>query len=368
MKLARGAVVAVAAVALAGCGGGSSSNHANQRRDAVNAYFDQVDRAQRTLVGSAGEIDRAFRNFKLIGNSASELHELAFARDRVGTTLQHVRAIDSPPEVRKLRTDLIQMLSLQRAAADELLHVALYEPKLTHALAPLSPAGKALANDIRQAAKTKSVAPASRADTAAATVWAQAGCGTCHTLTATGSTGTTGPNLDVLRLSPAQVAAQVRSGGAGMPSFAKRLSPAKVTALATFVSSAESRQSTNTAVLKAYAAAFTRYRDSIQLVVGKLDGLTAPPVLHPTLVTERQTLRRTATLSGSVAAALLRQDVTAANKAIKQLFASAAAAGQASSQRAAAAAVRAYDARLKRIAVLAGKIALERQRLVRKVG
>jgi hypothetical protein len=60
--------------------------------------------------------------------------------------------------------------------------------------------------------------------------------------------------------------------------------------------------------------------------------------------------------------------VSAANKAIKQLFASAAAAGQASTQRAAAAAVRAYNARLNRIAVLAAKIARERQRLVQKLG
>jgi mono/diheme cytochrome c family protein len=366
VKLARGGVVAVAAVALAGCGGGS--HHANQRRDAVNAYFDQADRAQSGLVASAGEIDRAFRNFKLIGNSASELQELTFARDRVGTALRRVRAIDSPPETRKLRTDLIRMLTLQRAVADELLRVAMYEPQLTRALAPLAPAGKTLANDIRKAAKTKTVAPASRSDAAAAAVWGQAGCGTCHTLTATGSTGTTGPNLDVLRLSPTQIVAQVRRGGAGMPSFAKRLPPAKITALAAFVSSAESRQSTNSAVLNAYAAAFTRYRDSVQLVLDKLEQLNAPPVLHPTLVAERKTLGRTATLSGSVAAALHRKDVSGANKAIKQLFASAAAAGQASTQRAAAAAAAAYNARLHRISVLTGNIARERQQLVKKLG
>ena len=139
-------------------------------------------------------------------------------------------------------------------------------------------------------------------------------------------------------------------------------------ALAAFVSSAESRQSTNSAVLNAYAAAFTRYRDSVQLVLDKLEQLNAPPVLHPTLVAERKTLGRTATLSGSVAAALHRKDVSAANKAIKQLFASAAAAGQASTQRAAAAAAAAYNARLHRISVLTGNIARERQQLVKKLG
>lgn len=367
MRLAHGGVVVAAAIALAGCGGGS--NHANQRRDAVNAYFDRVDRAQSALIGSSGEIDRAFHNFKLTGNSASELQELGFARERVGTTLQRVRAIGPPPEARRLKADLVKMLTLEHAVADELLRVATYEPQLTRALVPLGAAGKALANDIRQAAKTQPPpVPVSAADKAGAAVWAQAGCGTCHTLTATGSTGTTGPNLDVLRLSAAQITAQVRSGGTGMPSFAKRLSATKIGALASFVSFAESRQSTNSVVLNAYAAAFSRYGASVRGVVDEVALLSAPPLLHPSFVAERATLERAATLSGSVATALHRQDVSAANKAIKQLFASAAAAGQASTQRAIAAAVRAYNGRLREIATLAANIARERQRLVQKLG
>jgi mono/diheme cytochrome c family protein len=367
VRLAYGGVVVVAAVALAGCGGGSSD--AKQRRDAVNAYIDRVDRAQGGLVSSAGEIDRAFRNFKLSGNGATELRELTFARERIGTALQRVRAIVSPPEARQLHADLLQMLTLQHAAADELLRVATYEPQLTRALTPLGVAGKALASEIRQAAKTQPPpASVSAADRSGAAVWAQAGCGTCHALTATGSTGTTGPNLDALQLSAAQIAAQVRSGGSGMPPFAKRLSPAKITALALFVSTAESRQSANSAVLDAYAAAFRHYGDSVGRVLDGLERLDAPPVLRPSFLAERETLGRAATLSGSAAAALHRLDVRGANKAIKQLFASAAAAGQASTQRAVAAAVRAYNARLNRIGVLAAKVTRERQRLVQQVG
>jgi mono/diheme cytochrome c family protein len=366
VRVARGGVVAAAALALAGCGGGS---HANARRAAVNDYFDRVDRVQATLLASAGEIDRAFGNFRLTGNSASELHELTFARKRIGTTLRQVRGIDPPAEARPLHANLVRMLTLQHDVADELLHVATYEPQFTRALSPLGAAGKRLAADIRQAGKTPPPsATISAADRAAAALWGQAGCGGCHTLAATGSTGTTGPNLDVLRLSPAQVAAQVRSGGTGMPPFAKRLTPAQITALASFVSTAESRQSVNKAVLDAYAAAFAHYRDGVQLILDRLDRLTAPPVLRPTLVAEQETLGRVASLSGSAAAALQHQDVVAANKAIKQLFASAAAAGQGSTQHAQAAAVRAYNGRLNRIARLAATIARERQRLVQKVG
>lgn len=83
------------------------------------------------------------------------------------------------------------------------------------------------------------------ADTAAATgggaadgaaVFASAGCGGCHTLEAAGSSGQTGPNLDELQPSQEQVAAQVREGGGGMPSFEDQLSDEEIDAVAQYVS------------------------------------------------------------------------------------------------------------------------------------
>jgi peptidoglycan hydrolase-like protein with peptidoglycan-binding domain len=68
-------------------------------------------------------------------------------------------------------------------------------------------------------------------------VWAQAGCGGCHTLAAAGSSGNAGPNLDYLRPSSALVYAQVSSGGGGMPSFGGSLSSSDIQALASWVSS-----------------------------------------------------------------------------------------------------------------------------------
>ena len=67
--------------------------------------------------------------------------------------------------------------------------------------------------------------PSSRAD-----------CGTCHTLAAAGSDGTTGPNLDDLMPDKETVEAQVRSGGGGMPAFEGQLSDAEIEAVATYVS------------------------------------------------------------------------------------------------------------------------------------
>jgi mono/diheme cytochrome c family protein len=66
-------------------------------------------------------------------------------------------------------------------------------------------------------------------------LWAQAGCGGCHTLAAAGSNGQGGPNLDYLRPSSGSVAAQVSSGGGGMPSFGSSLTSADIQALALWV-------------------------------------------------------------------------------------------------------------------------------------
>jgi mono/diheme cytochrome c family protein len=68
-------------------------------------------------------------------------------------------------------------------------------------------------------------------------VFASAGCGGCHTLKAAGATGTVGPNLDQLKPTEPVVDRQVTNGGAAMPAFKGRLTPAEITAVAKFVSS-----------------------------------------------------------------------------------------------------------------------------------
>jgi mono/diheme cytochrome c family protein len=82
---------------------------------------------------------------------------------------------------------------------------------------------------------TPSAAPASKPN--GKQVFASAGCGSCHTLKDAGTHGTVGPNLDALKPSKSIVAHQVENGGAVMPSFKSRLSPAQIDAVATYVSS-----------------------------------------------------------------------------------------------------------------------------------
>jgi mono/diheme cytochrome c family protein len=67
----------------------------------------------------------------------------------------------------------------------------------------------------------------SKASTAGASPYAGGGaqafkstCGSCHTLSAAGTTGAVGPKLDGLRLTAAQVTAAMRAGPGVMPTFA----------------------------------------------------------------------------------------------------------------------------------------------------
>ena len=60
-------------------------------------------------------------------------------------------------------------------------------------------------------------------------------CGGCHTLSAAGTSGTTGPNLDDVSVDAAAVEEIVRGGRGSMPSFEGELSDDEIAAVAAFV-------------------------------------------------------------------------------------------------------------------------------------
>lgn len=76
---------------------------------------------------------------------------------------------------------------------------------------------------------------------AGARVFREAGCGTCHTLSAAGSRGRVGPSLDRRRFRADAIAARVRDGGGGMPAFAGRLSDEEIDAVGAFVAEVAGR-------------------------------------------------------------------------------------------------------------------------------
>src|SRR5262245_40984844 len=153
MRPAIALFLVVAALGVAGCG----SSHA--RRDAVNAYFQKVDRAQQGLLASTGEIDAAFQSFSLATNKPGEQRELEFARGRLGSRLCSVGAIERPPDARVVHRALVGLLALQLAVARELVWTVTYEPRFSRALEPLPAASRKLAREIALVGKPASKAP-----------------------------------------------------------------------------------------------------------------------------------------------------------------------------------------------------------------
>jgi cbb3-type cytochrome c oxidase subunit III len=68
-------------------------------------------------------------------------------------------------------------------------------------------------------------------------VFADAGCGGCHTLKAAGATGNVGPNLDDAKPAKDLVVDRVTNGKGVMPSFKDSYSAEQIAAVADFVSS-----------------------------------------------------------------------------------------------------------------------------------
>jgi mono/diheme cytochrome c family protein len=68
-------------------------------------------------------------------------------------------------------------------------------------------------------------------------VFAKAGCGSCHTLKDANATGTIGPNLDEAKPSLELALDRVTNGSGVMPSFKGQLTDAEIEAVAKYVSS-----------------------------------------------------------------------------------------------------------------------------------
>jgi hypothetical protein len=156
MRLVRVGSFVVAVALLAGCGSG----HTAARRNAVNAYFDNVDHAEAKLIAATGEIDGAFHAFSLTGNKPQEVSKLVRARSEIDSALHGVRAIDPPAEAKPLHADLIRLLALQSEIAGELVSATRYIPQFDRTVRPLRAASVTLSHDFAQTSKAKTTSPA----------------------------------------------------------------------------------------------------------------------------------------------------------------------------------------------------------------
>ena len=66
-------------------------------------------------------------------------------------------------------------------------------------------------------------------------IFAEAGCGGCHTLEAAGTSGTVGPNLDDSKPDKELVIDRVTNGQGAMPAFKDSYSPEQIEAVADYV-------------------------------------------------------------------------------------------------------------------------------------
>ena len=69
-------------------------------------------------------------------------------------------------------------------------------------------------------------------------VFASAGCGSCHTLSDAGATGSVGPNLDESSVDFAAAQEQITNGGGGMQAYSGTLSDEEIANVAAYVVSA----------------------------------------------------------------------------------------------------------------------------------
>ncbi len=73
-------------------------------------------------------------------------------------------------------------------------------------------------------------------------LFANFGCGSCHSLSDAGATGHVGPSLDGdANLTEGFIVSRVANGQAGMPAFADQLSPEEIADLAAYVAHVAAR-------------------------------------------------------------------------------------------------------------------------------
>jgi mono/diheme cytochrome c family protein len=375
MALRPGGIAALAVLVILATGGCGSSPQAD-RKNAVNDYITQVDAAEASLLAHVGQIDVAFGKFSVKRNPPAEVAALVRARSTIGDALRRVRAIAPPPDATRLHSEIVALLGRQESLAAELVAVARFSPRFTAGLQPLSVAAARLGRDLA-AVKAQTPRPAAQTP-GGAQLWTAAGCGACHTLKAAGSNGTAGPDLDQIRPTGAMVAMQVETGGSGMPSYRRSLTRAELDSLASYVAEASrgtppptaaaTATAVNAALFTKYAAAFARYRRSVNEVAAALASLHAPPLLRPGLAAERAALARTLILCKDIAQAFSRHQASRANADIRALYATVAGVSSSKVRKQQNAATHFYDAQLSRLKGLATRIETERRTLVTRIG
>jgi hypothetical protein len=137
------AVIVVGAAVVAGCGG---ADHA--RRDAVNLYFDRVDKAQAQVRIEAVPIEKAFARFSTVRNTKNETRALVRAQTVLQRAYAKMQRMRPPDDAVELHTDLVDLYALQAEVAGELVAMTRFVPQYDAALRPVKQAHATLGSDL----------------------------------------------------------------------------------------------------------------------------------------------------------------------------------------------------------------------------
>jgi hypothetical protein len=155
MRARYGGACVALLLLLTACGSG---DHA--RRDSVNAYLQGVNRAQAQLVAGQGQVDLALQSFSLKRMTSPQLGRLRNARGTIAKALERLRALDPPPDARRLDALLAQRLALQLALVDELRQTGRDVPRLAAAVSPLRAAARRLGQALTAISTRQKTVPA----------------------------------------------------------------------------------------------------------------------------------------------------------------------------------------------------------------
>lgn len=120
-------------------------------RDDVSAYIEDVNQVQAQSSTRFGAVNRAFEEFKLSSEAATEqLPELRSAAGTLTSLRVRIQRLDAPEDAETLRLRLIAFFRQQESIARELVEVAVYLPKLGEAERPLPAVNRRLRTGLRQ--------------------------------------------------------------------------------------------------------------------------------------------------------------------------------------------------------------------------
>lgn len=134
LRLAAVSCVAVAALALAGCGSGNG----------VARYIDRVNAAESTMTRAFADVAHSLRTFRTGSKPASSAAALARSERTLTELRRRIGAIEAPPAAQHLHQLLLRLVEAEIDLVRELYATVVFVPRFRAAIAPVRKAASTL--------------------------------------------------------------------------------------------------------------------------------------------------------------------------------------------------------------------------------